>query len=373
MASGRRARRLAEKSRSTSRRHSAISSAAAVSIRRLIHRIVHRAAKVPHDADRPPLFGWKHEERVREGGVAGHDRTCSLFAIRYSQFVRRLRLSTPPCATLSLTRRRLRAWALLMARRSRSVRADRAPACRQARWRAARSEDGRKHRHRPVVLASKSCRVRGTDVAERRPPRRRSAGRFDSVDGSAPCRRHTSSGTYRRPRDQSMAQILPEVGQLKRRAERVRGRIEIVPPIAEDAKDQAADGIRRSAAVVEHLGPRRVASRRHILPKRAQEIGEQSDRQIEALDRVVKGEEHGVGIGCRQSAAGRRRWHPPNSARERVESSPIRQATAVETLGGTQSRFVGEIVGDSRKGVDGGDVRAQRAPAATTRRPGKFS
>ena len=56
--------------------------------------------------------------------------------------------------------------------------------------------------------------------------------------------------------------------------------------VAADAQHEPPDRIRRAAAVVEHVAPRGVASRRGILTERAQQIVEQRQRKIERSDRV---------------------------------------------------------------------------------------
>ena len=106
------------------------------------------------------------------------------------------------------------------------------------------------------------------------------------------------------------AEVLPEVRELQRRAQRVRRSIERLVAIAGDPQHEPADRIGRAAAVVEHVGPRGVASRRDILTERAHEIVEERQRQIERSDRVAERDEQSarraLGGGDRRALAGDR-------------------------------------------------------------------
>src|SRR5439155_17155366 len=71
-------------------------------------------------------------------------------------------------------------------------------------------------------------------------------------------------------------EVLPEVGQLQRGAQRIGRSIERLTLIAGDAEHESPDRIRRSTVVVELLRQRSIASRRGILAERADEIVESS-------------------------------------------------------------------------------------------------
>ncbi len=89
-------------------------------------------------------------------------------------------------------------------------------------------------------------------------------------------------------------EILPEIRQLQRRAERVGRAIEPWVVVPGNPKHQPADRIGRSAAVVEHALPRVVAMRRDILTKRAEQIVEERHWKIAGADGRAQREKHTV-------------------------------------------------------------------------------
>ena len=95
---------------------------------------------------------------------------------------------------------------------------------------------------------------------------------------------------------------------------------------AGDAQHESSDRIRRSAAVVEHVGPRGVAGRHGILTERAQQIVEQRDRQIERSNRMRERDDNQILVrdrGGRSEPAGRRprRAGGPATRRSRASRS----------------------------------------------------
>ena len=78
--------------------------------------------------------------------------------------------------------------------------------------------------------------------------------------------------------------------------------------IASDAQHETSDRIGGSTAIVEHVGPRVVPSRRGILRERAEQIVEERDGQVEFANRVAKrGKDLRIatGVGRVSSVCGR--------------------------------------------------------------------
>ena len=163
------------------------------------------------------------------------------------------------------------------------------------------SQRGAQLEAQPAVDAVADRAARVEQRAGRRDARR-SAARQAGVSWPpsrsarlAPDACQTSAGTYEPPALPVDGQVLPEVGQLQRRAQRV-GTLDrdVLAPVAGEAQHQPADRVRRSAAVVEHVRPRRVARGGDVLAERAQQIVEQLDRQVELLTGVGQRGEHRV-------------------------------------------------------------------------------
>ena len=156
-------------------------------------------------------------------------------------------------------------------------------------------------------------------------------------------------------------EILPEVGQLQRRAERVRRAIERVVAMAGDAQHEASDGIGRSTAVVEHVRPRSVPIRHGILTERADEIVEELERQVERSNRMRDRREdqvapvHLVHL-VRRLDVGLGRW--PGSDGEVQAALPRGQVALA--FAGRRRAFVSDVVGHAGKRVEGGHVRPHR-------------
>ena len=159
-------------------------------------------------------------------------------------------------------------------------------------------------------------------------------------------------------------EVLPEVRELQRGADRVRRGVEPSLAVAGDAQHQPADRIGRSPAVVEQVGPGLVALSRYVLPERAQQIVEaaatsRSHRRIVSRERR---EDVAASESDPRTAARRRRREP------RLPVVEQRQARV-----GVARAFVGEVVGHARKRVDRGDVRTRRAVGSRRDATGKFS
>ena len=268
--------------------------AAAAARRLLVDRIVDRAAEVPDRHDRAALVGGQHQERVVEAGLARHYGAAA----------------SAPRASRSTARSR----APSVGRSSRAARRGALDAIEDAAAaepREAQLEDaaGRARRRRPRG-PRRTVRVSGDALAERGHPRR-------SVDGpvAAPLARaagvYTSRGTYSRPARQSRPKSCQKFVNCSAVHSASDDRSSALVAIAGDAQDQPADRIRRSAAVVEHLGPRSVSRRHGILTERAQQIVEQRDRQIERSDRVRERDDNQIlvriGGGARRVPYRRRR------------------------------------------------------------------
>src|SRR5688500_14563248 len=73
-------------------------------------------------------------------------------------------------------------------------------------------------------------------------------------------------------------EVLPEVRQLQRGAQRIRRRIQPRVVVPRDPQDEPAHRIGRTAAIVEEGRPRVIAMRRDILTKRAEQIVEKRQR-----------------------------------------------------------------------------------------------
>ena len=119
-----------------------------------------------------------------------------------------------------------------------------------------------------------------------------------------------------------------------------------------DAQHEPADRIRRSAAVIEHVGPRSVAGRHGILTERAHEIIEQRDRQIERSDRMRQRGDDEVLVLVRRAFGvlhGDGRMQPP------LPGVQLRQA-----IGRRRGSLVGDVVGNAGERVYGGNVGAHR-------------
>ena len=163
--------------------------------------------------------------------------------------------------------------------------------------------------------------------------------RLPRAEGLAVRQRHVQAAVRPVARE-----ILPEIRQLQRRAERVRRAIERFVSMAGDPQHQPADRIRRPRAVVQHVVPRCVALDGDVLPEGAEQIVEQRHRQV---------------VRCES----RRR-------RRRRSGRPDRRPTAVRAGGGSAS-----TAHASRRAAAAAPNRCSRArrrsrrPAARTRRP----
>ena len=141
--------------------------------------------------------------------------------------------------------------------------------------------------------------------------------------------------------------ILPEVRQLQRRAERIGRFIQATIGVPRDSQHEASHRVRGSAAVIEHAVPGLVAVRRDILTKRAEQILEQADRKIAGANRGAHGEKHLI-----------RRIALRNLDTRVQPIVPIVQQPP--PLLRRPASFVCEIVGGAGKRVERRDVRPHR-------------
>jgi hypothetical protein len=91
------------------------------------------------------------------------------------------------------------------------------------------------------------------------------------------------------------AEILPEVGELERRADRVGERPALLVVISEQRQDQTPDRVRRVAAIFEQIGESGERLEGRVVAKRAEQRPQRIDRQIALADRLAEGDEHRMG------------------------------------------------------------------------------
>ena len=232
--------------------------------RRLVHRVVDGPTGVPHRDDRVALGLGQDQERVVEGGVAAHSSVLhpTTRASATPSVGRAATGSNPPCSSRSSTRDP-------PCHVARSSQRSRPRTWSRSGWPASKSARVR------VVQAARACRHSAR--------RRRRPGReiVEPGAGGAPFRlRHVEPAA--RPVD---GEVLPEVGELQRGADRVGPAVEPLVVVAEQAQHQSSDRIRRPPAVVVDLGPRAIAGDGHVLPERRQQRFEQGHREVEASAR----------------------------------------------------------------------------------------
>ncbi len=161
-------------------------------------------------------------------------------------------------------------------------------------------------RVRAADAASAVCHSRGVVVmvAERsvEPGRR--------MPSTAP-RRHVEPAAL--PVD---GEVLPEVGELQRRADGIGPAVEPRIVVAEEPQHEPPHGIGRPAAVVVHLRPGGVARDRDVLAEGEQQRLEERNRQAARPDGVADSEEDPVGTT--------RPWPPRPRARRRLAGRPPR-------------------------------------------------
>ena len=171
--------------------------------RHFVHRIVHRAAEVPHGHNRIALGRRQHQERVVEGGIARH--FTSKF-VRTSHFARRTdsALRTPPFALLllhqsaphAITNRSARESVGLRSKTSNPPASSRSRIARAAQPRGAQlvAQAAREHvADRPALVEQRAGDAGG--LAKRRRPLRRERFADRGRPDPRPAPRQTSSGT----------------------------------------------------------------------------------------------------------------------------------------------------------------------------------
>ena len=261
---------------------------------RLVHRVVHGAAEVPHRDDRLAAGRRQDEERVVEVGVAGHfpgmpnDSTARASGWRATAArahrPRRASGGTPAGCGPAL---------------GGAVQDQRAAQPRQAQLHP--QPAGHQIGDGPALFEEDSRPP--DDFVERLAPGvRPDAGGEVAFLGPPP------AADFGRQVDPAAAvvdaEVLPEVGELEGRAQAVRGLLDVAAAMAGNAEDQPSDRVRRAPAVVEDARPLGVTASRDVLPERAQQIVEQLDVQLALLPGLGDGGKDAVdGIAAR----GRRR------------------------------------------------------------------
>ncbi len=184
------------------------------------------------------------------------------------------------------------------------------------------------------------------ELGDQRVNARAVAPRQDVVDRDAvPARirrRHVDAAARRVD-----AEVLPEIGELERAADRVRLRQRRGVADAVQMQQQAADRVRRASAVVEQLGTIGVPCLDGVLREGIEEIGEQRCRESVLGKRARERSEH---LG-----PARRRRLPD---RDRVQVG-AEGGEVGETRFGRRVAFVGDVVGRAREAVDRDDRRTK--------------
>ena len=188
-----------------------------------------------------------------------------------------------------------------------------------------------------------SSRARHHDFAHRRteagrePPRDRVVHRT-SRGARSRCRAECRRGPSQVHRD-----VLPEIGELQRRAGGVGEPLPLGVAVAAQVQHQPADGVRRIAAVVEQLVPVSVARDGLVLHERANQIGERLGGKL-----VLRG----------PSAAARRRPDALASPAYSASSSPRHQASR-RRLSARVADLVAEVVRPAAERIDVVEILVQ--------------
>jgi hypothetical protein len=152
-------------------------------------------------------------------------------------------------------------------------------------------------------------------------------------------------------------EILPEVGELKRSTEGIRGLVQPLVTIPRNAQDQTSDGIGGSATVIEHFLPRVISMRRNILPERAQQIFKQRERQLPPPDCIAESQKHLI-VVIAADPLGVRTWLEVVYTATKPIAPAVNQTM---TLRVRSHALIGEIIGRSGKCIDSGHVRPHLA------------
>ena len=204
------------------------------------------------------------------------------------------------------------------------------------------------HTARPSANWRRVSAARRLDRA--RPRRRHPAARQIRLAGAAGV---LNLARHVEPADPPVvAEVLPEVGQLQRGAQRVRRSIERVVAVAGDAQHETADRIGRSTAVIQHVAPRGVAGRHGILTERAHEIVEQRDGQVERPDRVADRGQNRSSRSVVPGSPARRAESGATIRRDGAMQAGLPRAQLGLPLAGRRRAFVGDVVGDPREGIE---------------------
>ncbi len=136
------------------------------------------------------------------------------------------------------------------------------------------------------------------------------------------------------------AEVLPEVRQLERRADRIRFPVEATVAVSEQPQDDPSDWIRRPATIIQHISKGLIASDRYILAKCREKVRQQFLREVMFPDGAAQCDERGM--VC------------ITAIRPLYSNTPSLQF--FQSLVLFKARFVGDVIGDPRKRVHGCDV-----------------
>jgi hypothetical protein len=139
-------------------------------------------------------------------------------------------------------------------------------------------------------------------------------------------------------------QILPEVRELEAGADPIGEHLPLGVAVAEQSQHQVPHGIGRARAVGEQLGIGREPDPRRVRAERLQQASKRRDRKLAAANRVGDRDRDGLAA----------------ASRDRVVELALPRIEPRDALRGRHRPFVGQIVGDPRPRVDGGQMPAER-------------
>ena len=213
-----------------------------------------------------------------------------------------------------------------------------------------------------VARTARACARRNR--ARRGPSRARSSAAHRATRRRRDARRQISSGTYNRPRDQSMARSCQKLVSCSAVHTASDAAIEPVVAISAEPQHQAADRVCRSPAVVEHVGPGRISRRRRRPARRRS-----ADRRTAGI-----GSEKRSMVSCsaRKMASGLRA--SLSSKRSRAQSMKLaRQSLSSRKRSPAGSRVRRRSHPQCARTRRSPRRAAAASPAADATPPGKFS
>ena len=194
--------------------------------------------------------------------------------------------------------------------------------------------------------SSSSRRARSVSNASssRRAPPADAAPRSAALDAEAP---PVLRGEVDAPAAEVLADVLPVLRELQRRADAVRERDPLRRRRAEHVEHELADRVRREVAVVDELGERLVRRLPLVAPVRLDQAEERLARKRAFANRRAQTQQQRV-------------------LRLAVEDAVQILLERVEDRGAVAVDLVAELVDESREAVDRGEVSAR--PAADEQR-----